>query len=245
VRNHSVYAPVAYAAGIHPSFCRSLIIAAELRAMRSWIDYADKTVKDPQPTLVEELVQARTPCWLDIEDPTDEVIDGLATRLRLHPLAVEDSKQFGQRASLWIYEDVAMIVAFGLDQELRELVEVHCYCTPGFLITLHRGLAPGLSDLRRTDGLHPVLGAHPIQVLHRVISALHAPFPEWVLRLNEQLDRLEQRVLRQPTDHELAEVIAVRHRAAEMRHRLEPGRDLAARLPLILSLPGATEQSGL
>ncbi len=52
-------------------------------------------------------------------------------------------------------------------------------------------------------------------------------------------------MLREPTDHELAAIIAVRHRAAEMRHRLEPGRDLAARLPLILSLPGATEQSGL
>lgn len=93
-----------------------------------------------------------------------------------------------------------MIVAFGLDQELRELVEVHCYVTPGFLITLRRGPSPAMTDLRRTGGLHPVLGTNRIQVLHRVISALHAPFPGWVLRLDEQLDRLEQRVLREPTD---------------------------------------------
>ena len=98
--------------------------------MRSWLDYADGAVEDPPPAIVEELVRAGTPCWLDVEDPTDEVMDRLATGLTLHPLAVEDSKQFGQRASLSIYGDVAMIVAFWLHQEFRELIEVHCYSTP-------------------------------------------------------------------------------------------------------------------
>jgi magnesium transporter len=209
---------------------RSVIVVAELLVVRSWIDYADGTVADPQPAVVDEFVQAGTACWLDIEDPTDEVIDRLATRLPLDPLAVARSKEFGQRASLWIYGDVAMIVVFGLDQELRELIEVHCYSAPGFLITLHHGPSPAANDLRRTGALHPVLG-DPVQVLHRVISALHAHFPEWVLRLEEQLDRLEQRVLQEPTDRELSQVIAIRHQAAAMRHRLEPGRDLSARMP--------------
>jgi magnesium transporter len=34
-----------------------------------------------------------------------------------------------------------MLVGSGLDEQLREPVEVHCYYTTGFLITLRR--APG------------------------------------------------------------------------------------------------------
>jgi hypothetical protein len=38
----------------------------------------------------------------------------------LHPLAVENSKQFGQRARLQVYGNGAMLVGFGLDEQLRE-----------------------------------------------------------------------------------------------------------------------------
>lgn len=106
--------------------------------MRSWINYGTEIVEGPSPSLVGQLVEAGQPFWLDIENPADEIIDRLAARLRLRPVAVEDSKQFGQRAKLQIYGSVTMMVAFGLDQQMREPVEVHFYYTTGFLITLHR-----------------------------------------------------------------------------------------------------------
>jgi magnesium transporter len=95
--------------------------------VRSWIDHGGEVVWEPSPSLIAQLVEAGQPFWLDIENPTDEVIDQLATRLGLHPLAVEDSKQFGQRAKLQVYGNGAMLVGFGLDEQLREPVEVHCY----------------------------------------------------------------------------------------------------------------------
>ena len=97
--------------------------------MRSWIDYSGEVVWEPAPSLIEQLVEAGQPFWLDIENPTDEIIDQLATRLGLHPLAVEDSKQFGQRAKLQVYGNGVLLVGFGLDKQLREPVEVHCYYT--------------------------------------------------------------------------------------------------------------------
>jgi Mg2+ and Co2+ transporter CorA len=119
-----------------------------LRPVRSWIDRAGEVVWEPSASLIAELVEAGQPFWLDIENPTDEVIDQLATRLGLHPLAVEDSKQFGQRAKLQIYENGAMLVGFGLDEQLREPVEVHCYYTTGFLITLRGAASPAIDALR-------------------------------------------------------------------------------------------------
>jgi magnesium transporter len=104
--------------------------------VRSWIDHDGGVVRDPSPLLVAQLVDAGQPFWLDIENPTDEVIDQLTSRLRLPEPAVGNSKQFGQRAKLKICGNGAMLVGFGLDKELREPVEVHCYYTTGFLITL-------------------------------------------------------------------------------------------------------------
>jgi magnesium transporter len=213
--------------------------------VRSWIDHGGEVVWEPSPSLIAQLVEASQPFWLDIENPTGEVIDQLATRLGLHPLAVEDSKQFGQRAKLQVYGNGVMLIGFGLDEQLREPVEVHCYYTTGFLITVRRAPSPALDALRQARSVPPHLGSDPIRALHPVISSLYAQFSELVLELAQRLDALEQRVLHEADDEELAEITAIRHRAAVIRRILTPGRDLAARTPLIQSLPGATSETQL
>jgi magnesium transporter len=213
--------------------------------VRSWIDHSGEVVWDPSLSLVAQLVEAGQPFWLDIENPTDQVIDQLATLLGLHPPAVQDSKQFGQRAKLQVYGNAAMLVGFGLDEQLREPVEVHCYYTTGFLITLRRAPSPALDGLRRAGSVHPQIGSDPIRALHPVISSLYTQFSALALSLEERLDTLEERVLREADDQELAEITAIRHRAAVIRRIVTPGRDLAARMPLILSLPGTTSETQL
>jgi magnesium transporter len=213
--------------------------------VRSWIDHAGEVVWDPSPSLITQLVEGGQPFWLDIQDPTDEVINQLATLLGLHPLAVEDSKQFGQRAKLQVYGNGAMLVGFGLDEQLREPVEVHCFYTTGFLITLRRAASPALDALRQAGSVHPQLGSDPIRALHPVISSLYTQFSALALGLDERLDALEQRVLREADDEELAVITAIRHRAAVIRRTVTPGRDLAVRMPLILSLPGTTSETRL
>ena len=213
--------------------------------MRSWIDHVGEVVWEPAPSLIAQLVEAGQPFWLDIENPTDEVIDQLATRLGLHPLAAEDSKQFGQRVKLQVYGDGAMLVGFGLDEQLREPVEVHCYYTTGFLITLRRAPSPALDALRQAGSVRPQLGSDPIRVLYPLISSLYTQFSALSRRLDERLDELEQRVLREADDQELAQITVIRRRAAVTRRIVTPGRDLAARTPLIQSLPGATSETQL
>jgi magnesium transporter len=213
--------------------------------MRSWIDHSGEVVWEPAPSLVAQLVEAGQPFWLDIENPTDEVIDQLATRLGLHPLAAEDSKQFGQRARLQVYGNVAMLVGFGLDEQLREPVEVHCYYTTGFLVTLRRAPSPAVAALRQAGSVRPQRGSDPIRALHPLVSSLYTQFSALALELDERLDALEQRVLHEPDDQELAEITAMRRRAAVTRRTLTPGRDLAARTLLLQSLPGATSDTQL
>ena len=213
--------------------------------MRSWIDHGGEVVWEPAPSLIAQLIDAGQPFWLDIENPSDEIIDQLATRLGLHPLAVEDSKQFGQRAKLQVYGNGAMLVGFGLDEQLREPVEVHCYYTTGYLITLRRAPCPALDALRQAGSVRPQLGSDPIRALHPLVSSLYTQFSALALELDERLDALEQQVLHEADDQELAEITAIRHQAGEICRILTPGRDLAARTPLIQSLPGATSDTEL
>jgi magnesium transporter len=213
--------------------------------MRSWIDHSGQVVWEPAPSLIAQLIEAGQPFWLDIENPTDETIDQLATRLGLHPLAAEASKQFGQRAKLQVYGNGVMLVGFGLDEQLRQPVEVHCYYTTGFLVTLRRAPSPALDGLHQAGSVQPQLGSDPIRALHPLISSLYTQFSALALEMDERLDVLEQRVLHEADDEELAEIAAIRRRAAVTRRILTPGRDLAARTPLIKSLPGATSETQL
>jgi len=213
--------------------------------MRSWIDHSGQVVWEPAPSLIAQLIEAGQPFWLDIENPTDETIDQLATRLGLHPLAAEASKQFGQRAKLQVYGNGVMLVGFGLDEQLRQPVEVHCYYTTGFLVTLRRAPSPALDALHQAGSVQPQLGSDPIRALHPLISSLYTQFSALALEMDERLDVLEQRVLHEADDEELAEIAAIRRRAAITRRILTPGRDLAARTPLIKSLPGATSETQL
>ena len=217
-----------------------------MATMRSWIDHAGEVVWEPAPSLIAQLVEAGQPFWLDIENPTDELIDQLATRLGLHPLAVEDSKQFGQRAKLKVYGHGVMLVGFGLDEQLREPVEVHCYYTTGFLIRLRRAPSPALHALRQGGSVQPQLGSDPIRALHPLISSLYTQFSALVLELDQRLDALEQRVLREADDQELAEITAIRHRAAVIRRSSRqagtsrPGRRSSSPCPAPPAKPSCT-----
>ena len=140
---------------------------------------------EPSPSLIAQLVEAGQPFWLDIENPTDEVIDQLATRLGLHPLAVRDSRQFGQRTKLQVYGNGVMLVGFGLDEQLREPVEVHCYYTTGFLITLRSAASPALDAVRQAGSVQPQLGSDPIRALYPLISSLYTQFSALALELGQ------------------------------------------------------------
>ena len=217
--------------------------------MRSWIDHAGEVVRDPAPSLITQLVAAAQPFWLDIEDPTDEIIDQPATSLGLHPLAAENARQFGQRAKLQVNRNGVLLVGFGLDAQLHEPVEVHCYCTTGYLITLRRAPSPALDAVRQAGSVHPLPDSDPIRTLHPVISSLYTQFSALYLRLDQRLDELEQRVLREADDEELAEITAIRHRAATSQRispragTSPPGCHSSSRCPAPPARPGPTPKT--
>jgi magnesium transporter len=216
-----------------------------MTVMRTWLDHGDATVEDPDPSVVADLTARDIPFWLDVQDPTDDVIDRLAEALGLHPLAVEDSKEFDQRGKVIVYGDVMMFVGFGMDPGADDPVEVHAYLSERYLVTMRRAPSAVLDTLHRTGALREVLGGDPVRTLHRLVTSLHDEFPAYIDRLEDRLDAVEAEMLDEPLDRHLLEITAVRRAADRVRRILTPGRDVAARTTVLVELPGATTDAAL
>ena len=156
--------------------CPLAALPGGMATMRSWIDHAGEVVWEPAPSLIAQLIEAGQPFWLDIENPTDEIIGQLATRLGLHPLAAEDSKQFGQRAKLQVYGTQPCSSASASMSSCARPSKGTDYYTTGFLITMRRAPSPALDALRQAGSVRPQLASDPIGALHPLISSLYTQF---------------------------------------------------------------------
>ena len=86
--------------------------------------------------------------WLDLDKPAAGDFEILSDVFRFHPLAVEDSEHFGQRAKIEDYDDFIFIVVYGAAPDDDRLVEVHCFYSERFLVTVHRDDCPAFAEIR-------------------------------------------------------------------------------------------------
>jgi len=71
--------------------------------------------------------------WLDLQDTDEETLILLREVFKIHPLAVEDAREFGQRPKIEDYDDFVSLVAYGAHGLDQPLIEVHCFYAEHFL----------------------------------------------------------------------------------------------------------------
>jgi magnesium transporter len=178
--------------------------------------------------------------WVDLESPSEEEVETLGDQLGLHPLAVEDTLRFGQRPKLDTYEDHALLVFYGAAlgaDERPEGLEVHCFLTGGYVVTVRRRHCPELDTLRS----RLAEGAHGGEqwLVYRVLDAITDSFFPVLEAVDGRLDEMEDEVLARPSEDQLARIFALRRALSELRQVVGPQRDLFARaIDDILALPG-------
>ncbi len=98
---------------------------------------------EPQAALFGELAARRRDFfWLDLHGATKEQIRDLGEAFDFHPLSIEDAMSFGQRPKLEEYDHYVFLVVFGAVHDEDNLVEVHCFYSTDFLVTVRRDSAP-------------------------------------------------------------------------------------------------------
>jgi magnesium transporter len=169
-----------------------------------------------------------------VGDPSDDDL-GTLEQLGVHPLAVEDSREFGQRPKLDDYDDHVLVVFYGVQDE--ELVEVHLHIGASWVLSLRHGPCRPLQDARDRIAHHPPRSTE--EAIYRVLDALTDTFFPAVEAIDVEIEALQDDILRCVADGQREQIFALRRRVAHLRRVVGPQRDLLATASATIEgLPG-------
>jgi magnesium transporter len=178
--------------------------------------------------------------WLDVQSPSPEDLALLEDVLELHPLAVEDSLEFGQRPKLEGYDTFAFLVLYGHAPDADLLVEVHLYVAEQALVTVHIDDSPTLDALHASFNRRELKG-DPVDLAWRIADGLVDSFFPGLTVFDERLELIEDGLVAAPKDEHLRDVFTMRRRLAGLRRVLGPQRDVIGKLASgTETLPGMT-----
>jgi magnesium transporter len=136
--------------------------------------------------------------WIDLQRPSEDELHALGDGLGLHPVALEDTLEFGQRPKIEPYGDQVLVVFFTAratgdpDAPARKL-EVHIYISGGYIATIRREGSQALDDLH--DALAQAPTHDEEELVYRVLDGLTDAFYPVVAAVEEEIDELEGEVL--------------------------------------------------
>jgi magnesium transporter len=168
--------------------------------------------------------------WLDLHAPTEEDFRLLREVFGFHPLAIEDAEHFGQRAKIEPYEDFYFLVFYGVAPAPDEdrLVELHCFFSDRYLVTVRRDESPACDTLRERYERQGAL-AEPIRLLYQIVDALVDSFFPALADLDDEIDTLQDSILAEASDEQLKHIFVLRRRVTRMRSVIVQERDLTQR----------------
>jgi magnesium transporter len=179
--------------------------------------------------------------WIDVHQPDESTFTLLKQAFGFHPLALDDSRAFGQRPKLDEYDGFAFLVAYGANQDEDGLVEVHFFCTMHYLVTLHRDECPAFTEMRDRYAQRPQGLDRTPTVLHRALDAMTDSFFPLLADIDTRIDDLEDRTFSDPGDAVLGEIFALKRFLVGLRKVITPQRDMFATFRERLgAVPGVT-----
>ena len=192
---------------------------------------------------VEKLLASDPFFWLDIDQPDAQDYKILSDVFKFHPLAVEDSEKFGQRAKIDDYDNYVFLVVYGAVPDDDRLVEVHCFYSEKFLVTVHRDEAPAFTEVRQRYVKRKGPIDDPGHLLYRIIDGLVDSFFPILADFDDRIDELENQTFLRAGDEELQEIFRMKRLLVGMRKAITPQRDMFASLMGgVAELPGMDDE---
>ena len=210
----------------------------------------DGAVVTADRPVIERLLHAGQLLWLDLHQPDADDLAMLGEVFGLHPLAIRDVAAFGQRPKLEDFDDVCYLVTYGAQGAGELLVEIHCFISERYLLTIRRDPCTVLDELRATlsggDGelaRHPDARRLPIRLilLHHVLEALIDSFFPALSDFDDRIDNLQQQIFARPSDEQLSQLFEMQKWLVGLRKLVSPQRDaMASVVSGVVRLPGMT-----
>lgn len=177
--------------------------------------------------------------WIDLQTPTAETFETLRDVFKFHPLAIEDSEKFGQRAKIDDYDDFLHIVVFGASKDEDSLAEIHIFYSDKQLITVHHDTCTALNDVRNRYEKRGKAIDQPSFLLYNILDGLADSFFPMLSDLDDLIDDLEDQVFVKPDNDQLQTIFTLKRKLVQWRKIVTPQRDMFARVAgEVPSLPG-------
>jgi len=212
------------------------------------IDARGTVEPNVDPKGVESRLSDGVFLWLDIDNPGDADFKLLKDVFKLHPLALEDARKFGQRPKIEEYDDFTTLIVFGaVDDPARRSglapIEVHCFFSPKWLITVHKGECGVFEELRNQTHHRLQHYQEGLPILYLVVDELVDSFIPQLAELDDEFDELEDTILTDPQPASLQQAITMKRQLVQLRKIVNPQRDMfAGILSGRYELPGMTEE---
>jgi magnesium transporter len=165
--------------------------------------------------------------WLDLLSPSERDLDELQRSLGLHPLAVEDTREFTQRPKVDSYQDHVLLVFYTArladDERVVEPIEVHVYVSGHWIVTVRQRPCVALDDLH--DTLVPEGTEEEDYLVYRILDTLTDAFYPAISALEERIDGLEGEVLEHPHREDLRRIYRLKQEVHELQRLVAGQRD--------------------
>ncbi len=192
---------------------------------------------------VEALLASGRFFWLDLDQPDAKDFEILRDVFKFHPLAIEDSEHFDQRAKIDDYDDFVFLVVYGSVPDDDRLVEVHCFYSERFLVTVHRDDCPAFAAIRERYAKRDKTIDQPSLLLYRIVDGLVDSFFPILADFDDRIDELEDAIFLSADDKQLQEIFQMKRLLVGMRKAITPQRDMfASLLGGVSELPGLAEE---
>jgi len=173
--------------------------------------------------------------WLDLDSPSDAELDALGAILEIPDLAIEDTKEFGQRPKLDVYAERVLIVFYGAHE--TEPVEVHVHVSGNEVVTVRRAPCAHLWEAREHAASARVRTEQDL--VYRVLDALADSLRALADRHAVEVEHLEEIAFVRPKPADRRRMSELRSELFRLQQIVVPQRNMLARGgDLLENLPG-------
>jgi magnesium transporter len=161
--------------------------------------------------------------WIGLEDPSREELGAVVEEFGLPEMAVKEAMKVHPRAKVEYYGQTLMVVLTAAryveSSERVEFGEIHAFVGPDSVVTVRRGEASELGQIRRRlEGEPELLRRGPVVVLHAIVERVVDDYGSVVEGLENDIDEIEGQVFGGDPDvsrriYELSREVIGFHRA--------------------------------
>ncbi|MBN1501974.1 magnesium/cobalt transporter CorA [Candidatus Woesearchaeota archaeon] len=172
--------------------------------------YWDKGVKKAK--FSEFKRPPRKPLWIDITDIKDDEAEALKKLFNLHPLTVEDIVVSNSRIKVEEFNNYLYCVFYGVDVSKNiEMIELDFIIGKNFIISHHKKEMGLFTELKNDKiRLERLFTKGPEFIFHRLLDRTIENFFPVLEKLDDQIERIEEEVIKYPTSYQLTKILKLK-----------------------------------